>query len=160
MPNSLLISESDFKILDENLEELIRATQSRSAVLIDKSGALILAKGQFDYVPPDDMSVMAAGAFSALGNMVDVAATHITISFHYAHAETIHFCVITPQVFVLLLYESSPGETKPKTEQIIHASNKFAENVRPILEKKNTFVPNVASFNFINDKINEIFKVS
>lgn len=160
MANNLFISESDFKVLDEKLEELVQTTQSRCAVLIDKSGSLILAKGRFNYVPPDDLGVMAAGAFSALGNMVDVAATHITTSFHYANAETIHFCVIMPQVFVLILYESSPGETKPKTEQIIHASNNFAASVRPILEKKNAIVPKVASFNFINNKINEIFKVS
>lgn len=158
MANNLLISEADFKILDESLAELVQSTQSRCAVLIDKSGSLILAKGRFNFVPPDDLGVMAAGAFSALGNMVDVAASHITTTFHYANAETIHFCVITPQVFVLILYESSPGETRPKTEQIIHASNNFASSVRPILEKKNPVFQKVASFDFINKKINEIFK--
>jgi len=155
---SLSISESEFQLIEEKLSNLVVSTNSRCALLIDKSGYLILAKGHFHFVPPDDMGVMATGAFSALCSMVDVAAAHLTITYHFPGAESLHFCVINPNIFLLIVYKAIAQETLKKSEEIMKLSRLFAKEIKGLIGKQGVKDKGPASFDFITEKIDEIFK--
>jgi len=155
---SLFISESEFQILEEKLSNLVVSTNSRCALLIDKSGYLILAKGHFHFIPPDDMGVMASGAFSALCNMMDMAAAHLTVTYHFPGAESLHFCVINPNIFLVIIYKANPQETVKKGEEIMKISRLFAKEVKSLVGKRGIKDKGPASFDFITKKIDEIFK--
>jgi roadblock/LC7 domain-containing protein len=153
----IIISDTDFNTIDKLLSELVKSTGSRCALLLDKSGHLILAKGHFHFIPPDDMAVMAAGAFSALSNMVDIAASHLTTYFHFPGTETVHFAVVTPEIFLLMLYKVSDNKLREKEEEVLKSSQKFIRKIKPVLGKKVINNKGWESLDFINEKINQIF---
>jgi hypothetical protein len=155
---SLSISESEFQLIEEKLSNLVVSTNSRCALLIDKSGYLILAKGHFHFVPPDDMGVLATGAFSALCSMVDVAAAHLTITYHFPGAESLHFCVINPNIFLVIVYKAIAQETLKKSEEIMKMCRLFAKEIKGLIGKRGVKDKGPASFDFITKKIDEIFK--
>ena len=158
MGEGFFITEADSRILDEKLTRLTLSTESRCALLVDKSGHLIMARGHFHFVPPDDMGVKASGAFSTLCNIVDVAAAHITTTFHFPGSETIHFGVVNPNIFIVLIYPTPDRNPENKNEEIMKAIQSFAKEVKELFGKHESDVKSAVSLNFISEKINEILK--
>ena len=153
----LYISEDDFQDLNDKLSDFVQTAEARCALLVDKSGYLIVAKGHFSFIAPDDLGVMAAGAFSALCNMVDIAAAHVTTNFHFPGTETLHFAIVNPQVFLVVFYKAEADETREKREEIMKMTQDFVREIKPVFGKKDVDVRGWGSLDFINEKIDEIF---
>ena len=151
------ISRDDYNYLDEKLGIMVRATGGRCAILFDKGGYLILAKGDFPSIPPDDMGVMAAGAISALSNMADIAIPHITVYFHPPGTESVHFSVINSKLFLAIFHDKT-GEFSPLLQDdTMKTIQSFIDELREVLGKREEKAPGFSSPDLINEKINEIF---
>jgi len=151
------IKEADFKVLEEKLSRLVRETGARCGLVVDKSGYLILASGEFPSLSSEDVGVMSAGALSALGKMVDSRTDHITVHFHTPKLETVHFSVLTPQVFLVVVIQSPEGKELEKEEGVRDACRAFTRDAKPLLEKQEIVSGELGSLDFVNKKLDEMF---
>lgn len=154
----IFLSEEDYKFLNEKVNALVKSVGARCGLLVDKSGYLIIARGKFHYIPADDIGVMSAAAFSALCNMVDVAAAHISVDFHFPGAETMYFAVVNPQIYLILFYKTKDEKAADKKDEIMKKAQEFIREVKPVLGKRAVNVQGWGSLDFITEKLDQIFE--
>jgi hypothetical protein len=100
------------------------------------------------------MGAIAAGALAALNSLVSRAESReVSIRFYGAEVERIHFALLTERLSVVMLYAHNPRITN------VRASVRgFVQKVRPILERDQTRPGPLASMEYIENKLDEMFR--
>jgi len=153
----IFISEKDFDFIEERLGGLLVKTAARCAMLVDKSGHLVMARGDFHKTPPNDLGVMAAGAISALCNMSEAAPAHLTAQYHDPGSESIHFALINSNLFLVVFFTTSAENASAGNEVILSESRLFVRNIKPLLFNKGGDIQGWGSLSHIMEKIDNIF---
>lgn len=148
------LSKETVLTIERNLQKLIRKTQVRCTFLFERSGYIISAKGDFQYLQPEDMGAMAAGALAAIQSMVSLTnSNEQTITFHNNNLDKIHFAMVTPWVFLAVFYDA-----KTTSKKVREAVKEFVKAVQQCIIKDQTHPVIFDSVQFINEKLNELFK--
>jgi len=148
------LSEETIKIIERNIQKLLRKARPKCVLLIEKSGYIITSKSEVDFKQPENMGAIAAGILTALQSTVSfVNATELTITFHNSSVDRIHFVMLTPKIFLVVLYDNQTPLKKMR-----EGIKEFAKIIRQQLIKDETHPPKIDSVQFINEKLDEIFK--
>jgi predicted regulator of Ras-like GTPase activity (Roadblock/LC7/MglB family) len=73
MPGLPQLIDEDVRVMDSALDDLLRRSEARAALVIDKGGPLICQRGASDQFDATTVAALAAGAFSA----TDMMARHL-----------------------------------------------------------------------------------
>lgn len=148
------LSKETISAIERNLQRLIKKSLPRCAFLFERSGYIICSKGDFQYLQPEDMGAIAAGAIAALQSMVSITnSSELTITFHNTTGDRIHFAVVTPRILLAVLYD-----TQTNTKKVREGVREFLKVCKPYLLKDETHPTGLDSVQFINEKLNELFK--
>ncbi len=148
------ISKETIEIIEKHLQRLIKIAKPKCAFLFERSGYIICSKGEFEFLQPEDMGATAAGALAALQNMVNLTnSKEQTITFYNTNVDKIHFAMVTNRVFLAVLYDSETTNKK-----IRDAVKEFLRIINPYLTSDESKHVTFSSVQYINDKLNELFK--
>ncbi|MBN1903222.1 hypothetical protein JW926_18025 [Candidatus Sumerlaeota bacterium] len=128
----IILEEEDFQNLENKLEALLLEVGSTAALLLDRNGFLILAKGNFPDLDPEDFGVMASAAFTALNQMMNNKSDRITVNFHSPQDENILCHILHHKMFLVLIFKSPVEGDPERAEKIDQASQSFLKDVKRI----------------------------
>ena len=153
LKNYISLSENALETIDNALENLLKKTKAKCVFLFEQSGYVISFKGNFPYLPAEDMGAVSAGTLEALKVMLNmVNAENVTIKLHSSEIENIHFLKISSKISAGIFFDSKIDE-----EKILEASKEFSAEINKTLSftEEKTKLP--SSSKFIEKKLNELF---
>lgn len=150
------LSRRTIEDLDAALNDLRTDSGSRCAFVLDRTGCILAHCGDFHPLNPQTMGAIAAGALAALNSLVSRAESReVSIRFYGSEVERIHFALLNERLSVVLLYTQNPRITN------VRASVRgFVQRVRPIIERDQTRPGPLASMEYIETKLDELFRES
>lgn len=146
--------------LEEDLLSLIEECKARCGLVLDRTGLILAAAGDFHPISPQIMGATAAGVIAALNTMVARAQSpEVSVRFFGSELEKIHFFLLGDRMILCLILGRYSLSVNVRT-----AMKNFAGKSAPMLER---FRPsrgqaeNVRkSVQFIESKLDELFKDS
>lgn len=153
-PQFFVLSRRTIEELEGALTELWEQSRARCAFILDRTGCILASQGDFYPMNPQTMGAIAAGAIAALNSLVSRAESReVTIRFYGGEIERIHFALISDRLIVTLLHSHNAT-----TGNIRNAVRNFIQRVRPILEREQTRPGPIASVEYIEKKLDEMFR--
>lgn len=153
-PQFFALSRRTLEDIEAALNDLRADSGSRCAFVLDRTGCILAFCGDFYPLNPQTMGAIAAGALAALNSLVSRAESReVSIRFYGAEVERIHFALLNERLSVVMLYAQNPRITN------VRASVRgFVQKVRPILERDQTRPGPLASMEYIESKLDEMFR--
>jgi hypothetical protein len=149
------LSEKVLDLVEAQLADLLERSGARCAMLIDRSGYLILRRGKFTSVHPEEMATIGAGTFNALQSFVNMSESpELTVNFHTKSLDNIHFHQVNRHSILLVIFRFH----EVAEEDVRRLSKEYAEKIAPELNKDITEVAGWNSVKFISKKLDELFE--
>ena len=104
----LVFYRNDLGRMDKVLEELVRLTQCKSVVMVDKEGHMITRVGQHGTYNADTISALVAGSFSATREMARILGEkEFTTLYHQGSEDSILLNLIGDRTILTILFDKS-----------------------------------------------------
>lgn len=126
----LVLYESEFKRLDEELQKLHQQANAKVVFLVDKNGQLIASAGDTQNIDTTSLASLTAGNIAATGGIARLLGEQeFTILFHEGEKDNIHISLIGQRVILVVIFDkrSSIGLVRLRVK-------KSTENLKEIFD--------------------------
>lgn len=158
-PPILLFSQNCIDLMHSALRELVDLSRAKCAVVVDRTGCILAASGDFHPVNPGVMGATAAATIAALNSLVSRASSQeVSVKFYGGEIDRIHFVLIEERLVLCLLHSR-----QATSGQIRSASKAFLNRVLPAIEDEKRNMNTEDTDNllnavfFIESKLDELF---
>ncbi|MBM3335607.1 hypothetical protein FJY63_13190 [Candidatus Sumerlaeota bacterium] len=149
-----LLSGEAIQLIEKKLGELVKQTRAQFSQVIDRSGYLVATCGKPPHIHPEELGTISAGVLSAIQVVVNLAeSAGVTMRFHSRSMPDFHFRWVNPRVFVLVAFGSATSD-----QVVCDAARCFADEVSAHLAEDQSDVGGVSTAQFIEGKIEELFR--
>lgn len=102
----LVFYKNDIDKIDKVLNEFLKLSQARCALLIDKEGHLVTKAGLTESVDVDTISALVAGAFAATKEMArHLGEKDFSVLFHQGKKDSIHLTLIGDRTLLTIIFD-------------------------------------------------------
>ncbi|MBI4823139.1 MAG: roadblock/LC7 domain-containing protein [Nitrospirae bacterium] len=130
----LVMYESEFKRIDEELQKLHVQSNARVVFLVDKNGQLIASAGESHTIDTTSLASLTAGNIAATGGIARLLGEReFTILFHEGEKDNIHISLVGQRVILVVIFDhrSSIGlvrlRVKKSSENLARIFDEIAE---------------------------------
>ncbi|MBW2186020.1 MAG: dynein regulation protein LC7 [Desulfuromonadales bacterium C00003068] len=141
-------SQATFVLYDEEvaavkviLDNLLKASNSKSIFLVDKNGQMIATSGDISEIDTTSLASLTAGNIAATGGLAKlVGEKEFAIQFHEGENDNIHISIVGSRVILVVIFDqrSSLGLIRLRVKK---ASTALAVVFEEISQKHNTQAP-------------------
>ncbi len=104
----LVFYRDDMKVIDEILEEFLRLSNARCALLVDKGGHMITQKGSAQSFDTDTISALVAGSFAATKEMARVLGEEeFSVLFHQGLRDNIQLMLVGDRTLFTVIFDEA-----------------------------------------------------
>lgn len=102
----LIFYQKDVEEIDKVLDEFLRLSESRCALLIDKEGHLVTRKGITASLDMDTISALVAGSFAATKEMARLLGEEeFSVLFHQGKKDNIQLTLIGERTLLAVIFD-------------------------------------------------------
>jgi predicted regulator of Ras-like GTPase activity (Roadblock/LC7/MglB family) len=102
----LIFYKNDIDKIDRVLNEFLKLSQARCALIIDKEGHLVTRAGLTESVDVDTISALVAGAFAATKEMArHLGEEEFSVLFHQGKKDSIHLTLIGDRTLLTIIFD-------------------------------------------------------
>lgn len=154
----VLFGDEVLKAMEEALHILVEETGARCAFVMDRTGVILAASGDFHPIGPETMGATAAGVIAALNTMVGRStSTEMSVKLYGSEIDKIHFSLVIERLVLCTL------QTRQTTTGTVRtASRTFAQSIAPLMvteqDSSHDTQRVVKSVRYIESKLDDIFK--
>ena len=103
--HDVIIHEGDTEKINAVLTNFLAESGATEALLIDRSGQLLVATASSRTLDTVSISALAAGAFSSTGALAKLLGeTEFTVLFHQGNKESMHVSTVDDQAILLAIF--------------------------------------------------------
>lgn len=103
---ALVFYEDDVEALQNILDAFLKKSAARCALLVDKDGHMITARGQTDNVDLDTISALVAGSFAATKQLAhQFGEEEFTALFHQGRGRNIQLSLVAERALLTALFD-------------------------------------------------------
>lgn len=103
----LVLFEEDYTTINEILATLVRETNSKFALLVDRSGQLISSQGDTDRMDSLSFASLSAGNYAATSELAKILGQEeFSVLFHQGAAESIHLSIVAQRVILVVVFDN------------------------------------------------------
>ena len=103
----LILFEEDYTTINEILSTLVRETNSKFALLVDRSGQLISTQGDTDRMDSLSFASLSAGNYAATSELAKILGQEeFSLLFHQGTAESIHLSVVSNRIIMVVVFDN------------------------------------------------------
>jgi predicted regulator of Ras-like GTPase activity (Roadblock/LC7/MglB family) len=100
-------TEDDFAAITQSLQRFLADTNSRSALLVDRSGQLVATVGEQPNFDPTAFATLTAADFSANDQLAKlVGETDFSTLFHQGEKESIYLADVARRLILVVLFDN------------------------------------------------------
>lgn len=147
----VFVDRETLRQVEQELVQLVRAGIASSVALIDRSGAVLSAVGDFPH-SPEDMGATAAGIFSAMCAMVPPCNSHEFVVEVLTDRIAVRFLEIDERVFLCAFCRATPA-----TGELQSALHRVASAARRLLAVTPGRKPSAKTLHELSEKLDELF---
>lgn len=135
----LVMYESEFKRLDEELKKLYMQSNALVVFLVDKNGQLIASAGETQNIDTTSLASLTAGNIAATGGIARLLGEReFSILFHEGEKDNIHISLIGQRVILVVIFDhrSSIGLVRLRVKKASENLTKIFEEMSQKAEKE------------------------
>lgn len=135
------IFEEDFWAITDVLNNLIAATNSRNALLIDKAGQLITSSGDTSRLDLSSFATLSAADFAATSQLASlIGEREFATLFHQGEKENIYISLVADRVILAVIFDhrTTLGLVRIKAKASAEALDRIFSNIFKKIEKGTT----------------------
>jgi len=108
MPDfDLIMYESEFRRIEEELKKLHQQSNSKLVFLVDKNGQLIASAGDSSDMDTTSLASLTAGNIAATGGIARLLGEkEFSLIFHEGERDNIHISLIGQRVILVVIFDS------------------------------------------------------
>ena len=150
-----LLCEKTLNQVEKTLDYFLEISNAQCVMLIDRTGYLIYQSGSFEYLHPEEVSTLSAGAFYAFQSMTDMCnKQEMTMQFYDPLNCGMYYLQINKYVFALTLYK----EKSVNALDLRDLAHDYLLQLSVVLNRDETEVgENQPTEKFIMQKLDEMF---
>lgn len=100
-------TEDDFAAITQSLQRFLADTNSRSALLVDRSGQLVATVGEQPTFDPTAFATLTAADFSANDQLAKlVGETDFSTLFHQGEKESLYLADVARRLILVVLFDN------------------------------------------------------
>jgi len=106
--NRLVLYEAHMNQVERVMDEFLRKSGARCALLIDKDGHLVTSAGDAEGIDPDTISALVAGSFAATKEMARLLGEQeFSALFHQGEHDSIQLSLVGGRSILTVLFDDS-----------------------------------------------------
>lgn len=132
---TLVLYDEEVAAVKQVLDNLLKASNSKSIYLVDKNGQMIATAGDVSGIDATSLASLTAGNIAATGGLAKlVGEKEFAIQFHEGEKDNIHISIVGSRVILVVIFDqrSSLGLIRLRVKK---ASTALAEIFEEIGEK-------------------------
>lgn len=103
----LVLFEEDYTKINDILSNLVSETNSKFALLVDRSGQLISSQGDTNQMDSISFASLSAGNFAATSELAKILGQEeFSVLFHQGVNESIHISVVASRVIMVVVFDN------------------------------------------------------
>lgn len=103
----LVLFEEDYTNINEILATLVRETNSKFALLVDRSGQLISSQGDTENMDSLSFASLSAGNYAATSELAKILGQEeFSVLFHQGISESIHLSIVAKRVILVVVFDN------------------------------------------------------
>ncbi len=103
----LVLFEEDYTKINEILTHLVKETNSKFALLVDRSGQLISSQGDTNQMDSISFASLSAGNFAATSELAKILGQEeFSVLFHQGTDESIHLSIVASRVIMVVVFDN------------------------------------------------------
>jgi hypothetical protein len=150
--NITYIDPRILEAVEKRLRVVMNGSGMTCVLLVDRSGAVLTNAGD-PWLHPDEMGAIAAGVFSAMRRLIKASRTDEFIVKIPNNNAFIQFYSLDNRLFLCAFYNEEKAE-----DTVLKELEQLASDARNAITMSETSDWHVDNFDFISDKLNELFK--
>ncbi|RKX26200.1 MAG: roadblock/LC7 domain-containing protein [Candidatus Zixiibacteriota bacterium] len=104
--DSLIILEKDSNRIDERLKKLLKGSEAKCALLVDKDGYLITRQGFTHSLDTTALAALLAGSFASTKEIAKlVGEPEFSVLFHQGKKDHIHMCIVGERSILAVIFD-------------------------------------------------------
>ena len=157
--SSWSFKEEDFKKISERMNALLRETNVKSLLLVDRSGQVVANVGEPPQFDPQAFASLTAADFSANDQLAKMIGEHEFSSlFHQGEKESMYLADIAHRVILVALFDNRTtlGMVRLKVKVTVEELTKVFEEM---FKRSDTNAPKLEGFASaeVEDEIDKLF---
>jgi predicted regulator of Ras-like GTPase activity (Roadblock/LC7/MglB family) len=157
--SSWSFKEEDFKAISEQLSSLLRETNVKSLLLVDRSGQVVANVGEPPQFDPQAFASLTAADFSANDQLAKMIGEHEFSSlFHQGEKESMYLADIAHRVILVALFDNRTtlGMVRLKVKVTVEELSRLFE---AMFARSDTAAPKLEGFasKEAEDEIDKLF---
>jgi len=131
-PSSWSFQESDSHRIDELLRDFLRDSNARCALLVDRSGQLILSVGEPPQFDPAAFASLAAADFSANDQLASmIGEPEFSSLFHQGEKESMYLADVAKRLILVVLFDdrATLGMIRVKVKAVVRELNTIVTEI-------------------------------
>lgn len=155
----LVFYKEDIDKIDKMLEEMLRLSKAKCALLIDKDGHLVTKQGGSSSYDTDTIAALVAGSFAATKEMARILGEEeFSVLFHQGKKDNIHLTLVGNRTLLAIIFDD-----KTTVGMVRLYSNEVTKKMVAVFTdatKKTREVPKVAEgyTDAARNKVDEFFR--
>ncbi|NUN49252.1 MAG: roadblock/LC7 domain-containing protein [Candidatus Brocadiae bacterium] len=102
----LVFYKEDIDKIDKMLEEMLRLSKAKCALLIDKDGHLVTKQGGSSSYDTDTIAALVAGSFAATKEMARILGEEeFSVLFHQGKKDNIHLTLVGNRTLLAIIFD-------------------------------------------------------
>ncbi|MCP4229190.1 MAG: roadblock/LC7 domain-containing protein [bacterium] len=103
----LVLFEEDYTKINDILTNLVHETNSKFALLVDRSGQLISSQGDTNQMDSISFASLSAGNFAATSELAKILGQdEFSVLFHQGTDESIHLSVVASRIIMVVVFDN------------------------------------------------------
>lgn len=139
MQEGINIFEEDFWAITEILNRLLRGTNARTVLLIDKVGQLITSAGDTTRIDVSSFATLSAADFAATSQLATlIGEKEFSTLFHQGEKENLYVCLVANRVILAVIFDqrTTLGLVRVKAKGTANELEKIFADIFNKLEHK------------------------
>ncbi len=135
----LVMYESEFKRIDEELQKLYQQANAVVIFLVDKNGQLIASAGDTRNFDTTSLASLTAGNIAATGGIARLLGEkEFTILFHEGEKDNIHISLVGQRVILVVIFDhrSSIGLVRLRVKKATESLAQIFDEIAKKAEKE------------------------
>ncbi|MFQ6002170.1 MAG: roadblock/LC7 domain-containing protein [Candidatus Zixiibacteriota bacterium] len=155
----LVIYEEEIEKIEKSLNRLIKNSQAKCALLVDKDGHLITRRGFTHSLDTTALAALLAGSFASTKEIARlVGEPEFSVLFHQGKKDHIHICLVGERSILAVIFDdrTTIGLVRLYAKETSEAlTNIFASATKEKRDKKTEMAPDFSTS--LESKLDDIF---
>jgi predicted regulator of Ras-like GTPase activity (Roadblock/LC7/MglB family) len=103
---SLIVYEDEIATIDEHLKKMLKGSEAKCALLVDKDGHLITRQGFTHSLDTTALAALLAGAFASTKEIAKlVGEPEFSVLFHQGKKDHIHMSIVGERSIMVVIFD-------------------------------------------------------